>query len=101
MGLLVQIKEEPVVISSHTSTILAGTAEVKKPLKKGPWTATKDAILTEYVEKHGEGYWNAVQKNTGLQRCTKSQGSVRSFNEGLSCEPMAEPMLSLLSEPSS
>lgn len=41
-------------------------------LKKGPWTAAEDAILTEYVRKHGEGNWNAVQRNTGLARCGKS-----------------------------
>ncbi|KAJ4981888.1 hypothetical protein NE237_032725 [Protea cynaroides] len=41
-------------------------------LKKGPWTATEDAILMEYVKKHGEGNWNAVQKNCGLCRCGKS-----------------------------
>ncbi|KAL5804097.1 hypothetical protein ACOSQ3_030897 [Xanthoceras sorbifolium] len=41
-------------------------------LKKGPWTAAEDAVLTEYVRKHGEGNWNAVQRNTGLARCGKS-----------------------------
>ncbi|KAE8125533.1 hypothetical protein FH972_020327 [Carpinus fangiana] len=41
-------------------------------LKKGPWTAVEDAILTEYVRKHGEGNWNSVQRNTGLARCGKS-----------------------------
>ncbi|XP_077211003.1 transcription factor MYB97-like [Tasmannia lanceolata] len=41
-------------------------------LKKGPWTATEDAILMEYVKKNGEGNWNAVQKNSGLSRCGKS-----------------------------
>ncbi|KAL0740651.1 hypothetical protein Bca4012_082164 [Brassica carinata] len=41
-------------------------------LKKGPWTTTEDAILTEYVRKRGEGNWNAVQKNSGLLRCGKS-----------------------------
>lgn len=41
-------------------------------LKKGPWTAAEDAILTEYVKKRGEGNWNAVQKNAGLSRCGKS-----------------------------
>ncbi|XP_040985690.1 transcription factor MYB97 [Juglans microcarpa x Juglans regia] len=41
-------------------------------LKKGPWTAVEDAILTEYVRKHGEGNWNAVQRNSGLARCGKS-----------------------------
>ncbi|KAI3834677.1 hypothetical protein MKX03_027861 [Papaver bracteatum] len=41
-------------------------------LKKGPWTATEDSILIEYVNKHGEGNWNAVQKNSGLSRCGKS-----------------------------
>lgn len=47
------------------------TAEAKG-LKKGPWTPTEDAILTEYVRNHGEGNWNAVQKNSGLLRCGKS-----------------------------
>ncbi|KAI4308256.1 hypothetical protein L6164_031349 [Bauhinia variegata] len=42
------------------------------PLKKGPWTSTEDAILVEYVQKHGEGNWNAIQKSTGLARCGKS-----------------------------
>ncbi|KAK4804690.1 hypothetical protein SAY86_004507 [Trapa natans] len=44
----------------------------KPALKKGPWTATEDAILVEYVKKQGEGNWNAVQKNTSLSRCGKS-----------------------------
>ncbi|KAF2285751.1 hypothetical protein GH714_007626 [Hevea brasiliensis] len=41
-------------------------------LKKGPWTAEEDAILVEYVRKHGEGNWNAVQRQSGLARCGKS-----------------------------
>ncbi|KAK9268623.1 hypothetical protein L1049_000380 [Liquidambar formosana] len=41
-------------------------------LKKGPWTAAEDAILVAYVKKHGEGNWNAVQRNSGLSRCGKS-----------------------------
>ncbi|WVY94527.1 hypothetical protein V8G54_033615 [Vigna mungo] len=47
-----------------------GEGEV--PLKKGPWTAGEDAILLEYVNKHGQGNWNAVQKYSGLARCGKS-----------------------------
>ncbi|KAA8544522.1 hypothetical protein F0562_022534 [Nyssa sinensis] len=42
------------------------------PLKKGPWTSAEDAILVDYVNKHGEGNWNAVQKHSGLSRCGKS-----------------------------
>ncbi|KNA13748.1 hypothetical protein SOVF_114070 [Spinacia oleracea] len=41
-------------------------------LKKGPWTSAEDTILMEYVTKHGEGNWNAVQKHSGLSRCGKS-----------------------------
>ncbi|KAL6009757.1 hypothetical protein ACLOJK_000186 [Asimina triloba] len=41
-------------------------------LKKGPWTSAEDAILMDYVKKHGEGNWNAVQKHSGLSRCGKS-----------------------------
>ena len=28
--------------------------------------------LLDYVNRHGEGNWNAVQKNSGLARCGKS-----------------------------
>ncbi|KAF4400034.1 hypothetical protein CsatB_011430 [Cannabis sativa] len=41
-------------------------------LKKGPWTANEDEILRTYVQQHGEGNWNAVQKHSGLSRCGKS-----------------------------
>ncbi|XP_047325901.1 transcription factor GAMYB-like [Impatiens glandulifera] len=41
-------------------------------LKKGPWTTAEDTILVEYVNEHGEGNWNAVQKHSGLSRCGKS-----------------------------
>lgn len=50
----------------------ASPAASQELLKKGPWTAEEDAILKEYVRKHGEGNWNALQKNSGLQRCGKS-----------------------------
>lgn len=42
------------------------------PLKKGPWTSAEDAVLIDYVTKHGEGNWNAVMKHSGLSRCGKS-----------------------------
>ncbi|EEF39129.1 myb81, putative [Ricinus communis] len=45
---------------------------INSPLKKGPWTSAEDAILVDYVTKHGEGNWNAVQKHSGLSRCGKS-----------------------------
>lgn len=45
---------------------------VGAPLKKGPWTDAEDAILMDYVKKHGVGNWNAVRKNTELFRCGKS-----------------------------
>ncbi|KAL6554094.1 hypothetical protein OROMI_019767 [Orobanche minor] len=44
----------------------------KHDLKKGPWTTSEDKILAEYVKNHGEGNWNAVQRNSGLMRCGKS-----------------------------
>ncbi|XP_073050855.1 transcription factor GAMYB-like [Primulina eburnea] len=50
----------------------SGNMEANGPLKKGPWTSAEDAILVEYVNKHGEGNWNAVQKHSGLARCGKS-----------------------------
>ncbi|XVF69434.1 hypothetical protein PTKIN_Ptkin11bG0081300 [Pterospermum kingtungense] len=49
-----------------------GNMRESSHLKKGPWTASEDAILVDYVKKHGEGNWNAVQKYSGLSRCGKS-----------------------------
>ncbi|CAA2989249.1 transcription factor GAMYB-like isoform X1 [Olea europaea subsp. europaea] len=49
-----------------------GNVSGNDPLKKGPWTSAQDAILIEYVTKHGEGNWNAVRKHSGLARCGKS-----------------------------
>lgn len=50
----------------------SGGGDMNGNMKKGPWTAAEDSILMEYVKKHGEGNWNAVQKNSGLMRCGKS-----------------------------
>ncbi|XP_040381234.1 transcription factor MYB101 [Oryza brachyantha] len=41
-------------------------------LKKGPWTQEEDKLLVDHVRRHGEGNWNAVRRETGLQRCGKS-----------------------------
>jgi transcription factor MYB, plant len=41
-------------------------------LKKGPWSPDEDKLLKNYVEAHGEGKWNKVQRNSGLNRCGKS-----------------------------
>ncbi|KAB2033476.1 hypothetical protein ES319_D04G020600v1 [Gossypium barbadense] len=49
-----------------------GDADGGALLKKGPWTSAEDAVLIDYVKKHGEGNWNAVQKHSGLFRCGKS-----------------------------
>jgi len=46
--------------------------DARTGMKKGPWTQHEDMILTEYVNMHGEGNWNSVQKNSGLLRCGKS-----------------------------
>nr|BAC75671.1 transcription factor MYB101 [Lotus japonicus] len=41
-------------------------------LKKGPWTPEEDAILVDYIQKHGHGSWRALPKLAGLNRCGKS-----------------------------
>lgn len=57
--------------NSGATTSKSG-GSLRHVMKKGPWTAAEDAILMEYVKKHGEGNWNAVQRNSGLMRCGKS-----------------------------
>ncbi|XP_044960066.1 transcription factor GAMYB-like isoform X3 [Hordeum vulgare subsp. vulgare] len=49
-----------------------GAVASRPPLKKGPWTSDEDQRLRTYVEAHGEGNWNRVQRNAGLNRCGKS-----------------------------
>ncbi|KAI4320787.1 hypothetical protein MLD38_034232 [Melastoma candidum] len=57
--------------SSESLNGSAGSAG-EVALKKGPWTAAEDKVLVEYVERYGEGNWNAVRKKMGLLRCGKS-----------------------------
>ncbi|CAH2060744.1 unnamed protein product [Thlaspi arvense] len=45
---------------------------IEKSFHKGPWTSAEDQLLIAYVDKHGDGNWNAVQKHSGLSRCGKS-----------------------------
>ncbi|KAF3580805.1 hypothetical protein DY000_02030590 [Brassica cretica] len=45
---------------------------IEKTFHKGPWTSAEDQLLIGYVDKHGEGNWNTVQKHSGLSRCGKS-----------------------------
>ncbi|CAN6169480.1 unnamed protein product [Urochloa humidicola] len=49
-----------------------GSGSGELPLKKGPWTPDEDKRLKDYVEAHGEGNWNQVQRNARLNRCGKS-----------------------------
>ncbi|KAL1313199.1 hypothetical protein HN51_039745 [Arachis hypogaea] len=41
-------------------------------LKKGPWTAEEDQILTSFIHRYGHGNWRALPKQAGLLRCGKS-----------------------------
>ncbi|KAK8633027.1 hypothetical protein V6N13_013881 [Hibiscus sabdariffa] len=44
----------------------------KVGLKKGPWTPQEDELLTNYINKEGEGRWRTLPKQAGLLRCGKS-----------------------------
>ncbi|KAL0375605.1 UNVERIFIED_CONTAM: Transcription factor GAMYB [Sesamum calycinum] len=57
---------------SNDGDNFSGSSNGGVVLKKGPWTSAEDAILVDYVKRHGEGNWNAVQKHSGLLRCGKS-----------------------------
>ncbi|KAK4256505.1 hypothetical protein QN277_009357 [Acacia crassicarpa] len=68
--------EDEVLLKDQTSLHLNDESNGRTSggvlLKKGPWTSAEDAILVDYVRKHGEGNWNSVQKYSGLSRCGKS-----------------------------
>ncbi|XP_060170091.1 transcription factor GAMYB-like [Lycium barbarum] len=66
-------------VDRMTSTVFVDSRSVEEPsgganikLKKGPWSKAEDAILMDYVAKHGAGNWREVQKQSGLARCGKS-----------------------------
>ncbi|XP_008795486.2 transcription factor RAX1-like [Phoenix dactylifera] len=45
----------------------------KANVKRGPWSPEEDAVLRNYVEKHGAGgNWIALPQKAGLKRCGKS-----------------------------
>lgn len=44
----------------------------KVGLKRGPWTAEEDELLTNYIKREGEGRWRMMPKKAGLLRCGKS-----------------------------
>uniref|UniRef100_A0A8N4IDQ0 Transcription repressor MYB5-like n=1 Tax=Elaeis guineensis var. tenera TaxID=51953 RepID=A0A8N4IDQ0_ELAGV len=44
----------------------------KVGLHRGPWNPEEDALLTNYIQCHGEGNWRTLPKNAGLLRCGKS-----------------------------
>ncbi|KAL1313310.1 hypothetical protein HN51_039869 [Arachis hypogaea] len=44
----------------------------KVGLHRGPWTPREDALLTQYIQSHGEGQWRSLPKRAGLLRCGKS-----------------------------
>ncbi|CAN0891069.1 Transcription repressor MYB5 [Linum grandiflorum] len=41
-------------------------------IKRGPWTAEEDEILSGYINREGEGRWRTLPKRAGLLRCGKS-----------------------------
>ncbi|KAH0433522.1 hypothetical protein IEQ34_027005 [Dendrobium chrysotoxum] len=44
----------------------------KVGIHRGPWTSREDALLTSYIQSHGEGNWRSLPKLAGLLRCGKS-----------------------------
>ncbi|XP_047317555.1 transcription repressor MYB5-like [Impatiens glandulifera] len=44
----------------------------KVGLKRGPWTAEEDELLSTYIKKEGEGRWRTLPHRAGLLRCGKS-----------------------------
>ncbi|PQQ06789.1 myb-related protein 315 [Prunus yedoensis var. nudiflora] len=75
-------KSKPSDLQLHIkfdNNISCATAEMgrapccdKNGLKKGPWTTEEDALLVDYMQKHGPGNWRNLPKNAGLERCGKS-----------------------------
>ncbi|KAJ0049487.1 hypothetical protein Pint_14859 [Pistacia integerrima] len=39
----------------------------KVGLRTGPWSATEDTLLTNYIRVHGEGHWRNLPKRAGTK----------------------------------
>nr|ABP57085.1 Myb transcription factor [Coleus scutellarioides]ABP57086.1 Myb transcription factor [Coleus scutellarioides] len=44
----------------------------KVGLRRGPWSAKEDSLLSSFIHQHGEGQWRSLPKKAGLLRCGKS-----------------------------
>ncbi|KAL1548047.1 Transcription factor [Salvia divinorum] len=44
----------------------------KVGLRRGPWSAKEDSLLSSYIQQHGEGQWRSLPKKANLLRCGKS-----------------------------
>ncbi|KAK4746548.1 hypothetical protein SAY87_012860 [Trapa incisa] len=61
------------VPSSTTGSVNKRTLCCNKVgIKRGPWTPEEDEVLSNYVNREGEGRWRTLPKRAGLQRCGKS-----------------------------
>ncbi|XP_068642834.1 transcription repressor MYB5-like [Aristolochia californica] len=64
--------------SGSSSSSSAGTGPKTTPccskigLKRGPWTPEEDDLLSNYINREGEGRWRMLPKRAGLLRCGKS-----------------------------
>ncbi|XP_058787175.1 transcription repressor MYB5-like [Vicia villosa] len=59
--------------NGSSSTTAATTPCCSKVgLKRGPWTAEEDQVLSDYIKIEGEGRWRTLPKRAGLLRCGKS-----------------------------
>ncbi|KAL5767884.1 hypothetical protein ACOSP7_014469 [Xanthoceras sorbifolium] len=58
--------------SSSSSATKTTPCCSKVGIKKGPWTPEEDELLSNYINREGEGRWRTLPKRAGLLRCGKS-----------------------------
>ncbi|KAF5725525.1 Myb domain protein 5 isoform 1 [Tripterygium wilfordii] len=55
-----------------TTTTTKTPCCAKIGMKRGPWTPEEDELLSNYINREGEGRWRTLPKRAGLLRCGKS-----------------------------
>ncbi|KAJ0962116.1 hypothetical protein J5N97_029944 [Dioscorea zingiberensis] len=51
----------------------------KVGLRRGPWTAREDALLTKYIQGHGEGQWKSIPNKAAGRLPGRTDNEIKNY----------------------